>query len=103
MTRNTRFRLTALACTLVAASGLWLGRHTLRAQPTATAPAAVFQGTSPRGQFAEALENALRAADRAGRQRHIDYMYEWRLLDVTGRRGGIAGFNTLTVRIEVRG
>jgi hypothetical protein len=57
-----------------------------------------FKGTSKTGNMQEALHNAISAAERS--VRHPDAMVTWTLKSVTGRSGGIAGFNEVAVTIE---
>lgn len=57
-----------------------------------------FRGLSKRGDVDEALRNAVAAAERS--VRHPDAMVEWTLKRITGRSGGIAGFDEVTVVIE---
>jgi hypothetical protein len=59
-----------------------------------------FEGTSNRGDFQEALtnavDNALNSASGA------DMLIAWELEKVTGERGGIAGVDNITVTIQTR-
>lgn len=57
-----------------------------------------FKGTSKRGNYGDALQQAIEAAERS--VRHPDALVEWSLKNVSGRRGGFAGFNEITVTIE---
>jgi hypothetical protein len=57
-----------------------------------------FQGVSKSGDVAEALHKAISRAQ--GSVRHPDAMVEWTLKRITGRSGGFAGFNEVTVVIE---
>ena len=61
-------------------------------------PKREFQGVSKKGDVEEALEKAISAAQ--GSVRHPDAMTEWTLKKITGRKGGFAGFNEVTVTIE---
>ena len=58
-----------------------------------------FSGSSNRG-FQPALEEAIATAMKA-HAGVADAMIEWELAKVTGRQGGIAGFNETTVTIRV--
>jgi hypothetical protein len=60
----------------------------------------LFKGTSKKGDVDEALRLAIARAERS--VRHPDAMVEWTLKSVSGRNGGIAGFNEVTVTIEAR-
>ncbi len=55
-------------------------------------------GTSQKGDFAEALGGAVAAA--AKEMPCCDRILEWRLKEVAGEQGGIAGMNRLNVTIE---
>jgi hypothetical protein len=57
-----------------------------------------FVGISKKGDVEEALKKAIHAAQ--GSVRHPDAMVDWSLKRVTGRAGGIAGFDEVTVAIE---
>ena len=59
-----------------------------------------FKATSRAGDFEEALQKAIAAAERS--VRHPDAMVEWTLKSISGRNGGIAGFRDVTVAIEAR-
>lgn len=59
-----------------------------------------FQGTSKTGDYREALQNAIAAANSSAG--HPDAMVEWTLKEVSGRAGGIAGFRDVTVTIEAK-
>jgi hypothetical protein len=58
-----------------------------------------FSGTSTDGVMQEALDAAVGAAQNAA---GTDRIINWSLLRATGRRGGFAGFNDLTVAIEAQ-
>jgi hypothetical protein len=60
----------------------------------------VFQGTSKKGNFQEALELAIQAAQKAAPG--ADRQVLWTLKEAAGRHGGIAGLNEVTVTIESR-
>ncbi|HEX8432208.1 MAG TPA: hypothetical protein VF625_13050 [Longimicrobium sp.] len=59
-----------------------------------------FTGTSNHGDFQEALGLAIEAAVPPGTS---DWLVEWRLAEMSGSKGGIAGQNSLTVTIEAGG
>lgn len=59
-----------------------------------------FKGTSKKGDLADALQQAISAAERS--VRHPDALVEWTLKSVSGRSGGIAGFRDVTVTIEAK-
>ena len=61
-------------------------------------PKREFTGISKKGDVEEALKKAIRAA--MGSVRHPDAMVEWSLKRISGRSGGIAGFDEVTVVIE---
>jgi hypothetical protein len=63
-------------------------------------PKLQFRGSSKTGDVEEALKNAIKAAERS--VRHPDAMVEWTLKSITGRNGGFAGFNDVTVIIEAK-
>lgn len=58
----------------------------------------VFKGTSKKGDLKEALDLAIQAALKSAPG--ADRLVEWTLKEVSGRRGGVAGFNEVTVTIE---
>lgn len=57
-----------------------------------------FQGTSDTGSLQEALDKAIAAAQQA--EPGVDMMTRWRLNQVTGQAGGIAGLRSVTVEID---
>jgi hypothetical protein len=57
-----------------------------------------FQGTSKKGNFQEALDLAIAAAQKSAPG--ADRLVQWTLKEVSGRDGGIAGFREVTVTIE---
>lgn len=59
---------------------------------------AEFEGTSGNGKFQDALQDAVQEALK--NIIHTDPMVSFTVKKITGRRGGIAGFNELTVVIE---
>lgn len=60
----------------------------------------IFEGKSAKGDFQEALSNAInKAAKSSGIP---DNLVTWKLRKVTGESGGIAVLNNITVRIEAR-
>jgi hypothetical protein len=58
-----------------------------------------FTGTSPRGDLAEALSDALKNA--AAPPHSPDVMVEWTITEISGRHGVFAG-NELSVTISVQ-
>jgi flavin-binding protein dodecin len=58
---------------------------------------AVFTGTDSNGDFQAALEDAIAQAERW--VPCCDRIMTYRVVDTTGRRGGIAGFNDISVQI----
>lgn len=86
--------LTALgAGTLVAAA----------ARPSYAAPqygARVYEGESKTGNLQEALDAALKSvSDDLSEGGVADAMASWKLSEVTGQLGGIAGFRTVKVKL----
>ena len=61
----------------------------------------VFEGTSNKGSLEDALKSAIESA-MAARRGTADAMVEWKIKDIAGAQGGIAGVNRLTVTIEVK-
>ncbi|MFL5384846.1 MAG: hypothetical protein ACJ8GN_20185 [Longimicrobiaceae bacterium] len=57
-----------------------------------------FEGTSSKGNFQEALDHAIAAAQAA--EPGADMITNWRLERVRGKAGGIAGLTEITVEIE---
>lgn len=66
---------------------------------SSAAAADTFGGTSNKG-LQPALDEAIQAAMKA-HAGVADAMIEWELVKVSGRQGGIAGFNETTVTIRV--
>lgn len=63
-----------------------------------------FAGTSSKGSLEEALDRAITSAMSGGNpeaQPPPDHMITWQLVSVTGRNGGIAGFDEVTVTIGI--
>jgi hypothetical protein len=60
-----------------------------------------FTGTSDHGDFQEALRNAINDAIEASGG--ADIIINWRLDNVTGKSGGIAGIDELNVTIQQLG
>lgn len=73
-------------------------RGSTPAAPSAGEVMRVYQGVSDRGSIQEALDNAVAAALRSlpGADRRVRY----RLREITGEQGGIAGVNRVKVSIE---
>jgi hypothetical protein len=59
---------------------------------------ATYRGTSKKGNLQEALDLAVQAAQKAAPG--ADWQVAWTLKEVSGREGGIAGLNEVTVTIE---
>lgn len=57
-----------------------------------------FEGTSDKGNFQEALDHAIAAAQAA--EPGQDFITNWRLGSVRGEKGGFAPRNVITVEIE---
>lgn len=101
-------RLSIPAAWALALAGLFLVFAVARAQglrlgavPGGEAPETVrlYEGVSPRGEFQEALNAAV--AKALGALPGADRMVRYRVREITGEQGGIAGANTLRVVIEV--
>jgi hypothetical protein len=60
-----------------------------------------FRGTSARGNFQEALEQAVDRSD-AVTATVADGLVRWTLREISGEKGGFAGINQLTVVIEAQ-
>jgi hypothetical protein len=63
-------------------------------------PLRTFKGTSKNGNVQKALDAAIQAALQSAQG--ADRMVQWTLKVISGRRGGIAGFNEVTVAIRAR-
>ncbi len=62
-----------------------------------------FVGVSTKRSFDEALANALGQVDKAmARQEVPDNMATWRVVEISGRSGGIAGLDLLQVKIAAQ-
>jgi len=61
-----------------------------------------FTGTSASGNFDEALNNALVAADIYFSTTGADIRYDWDLQEVDGQRGGFFFLNDLNVTITAK-
>jgi hypothetical protein len=58
-----------------------------------------FEGTSNKSDLQEALQKAV---DKAlSSTSHTDKMVSYTVKKIAGRKGGVAGFNELTVAIDV--
>ena len=57
-----------------------------------------FSGVSKKGNFQEALDNAIKAAQDSATG--ADRQVQWTLKKTSGRRGGITGSKELTVVIS---
>lgn len=60
-----------------------------------------FKGTSNKGDLQEAIAAAVSAAEAAAASRGADFMIEYEVHKIQGRRGGFAGFDQITVTIRV--
>lgn len=89
--------------------GALLGAAAAGAQPVPDRPGAarsepqairVYEGVSRRGNLQEALDDAVARALRA--LPGADRMVRYRVREITGEQGGIAGVNVLRVTIEVQ-
>lgn len=58
---------------------------------------ASFIGTSRRGDLGEAIANAIREA--MGSSQGDDVLIKWTIKKISGKRGGIAGLNEISVTI----
>ena len=58
----------------------------------------IFDGKSARGNFQEALSDAIQNAVKSTSV--PDELVSWRLRKTRGENGGIAGLNNITVTIE---
>ena len=58
----------------------------------------IFDGTSARGDFQEALSDAIQKALRSTGV--PDELVTWKLRETKGENGSIAGLNNITVTIE---
>ena len=58
----------------------------------------IFEGKSTKGDFQEALTNAINNAQRSSTA--ADDLIGWALRKTKGEKGGIAGLNTAVVTIE---
>ena len=62
-----------------------------------------FVGLSTKRSFEEALADALRQMDQAMTRQNVpDNMATWRVVEITGRSGGIAGLELLQVKIAAQ-
>jgi hypothetical protein len=60
----------------------------------------IFQGESAVGNLQEALDNAFQQLDGAlGEGGVSDASATWKIIEVTGQRGGIAAFRSVQVKI----
>ncbi len=60
----------------------------------------IYQGESTDGKLQEALDKALQQLDGdLGEGGVSDGMASWKIIEVTGQRGGIAGFHSVQVKI----
>ena len=69
--------------------------------PKTKSAVTTFEGTSNKGDLEEALKAAIESA-MTSRKGIADAMVEWKVKNISGAQGGIAGFNRLTVTIEVK-
>jgi hypothetical protein len=92
--------LAAIACLATVALATTT-KTTVSPAPKAPPKAVTFTGTSDKGDFEEALNAAVHSA-MDSRQGHPDAMIEWKLKNVSGVNGGVAGFRKLTVSIEAK-
>jgi hypothetical protein len=63
-------------------------------------PQRTFTGTAKNGNIQKALEAAIKAAQQAAPG--ADRLVNWTVKEISGRQGGIAGFNEATVTIRAR-
>ncbi len=60
----------------------------------------IYQGESKDGKLQEALDNALQQLDGdLGEGGVSDATASWKIIEVTGQRGGIAAFRSVQVKI----
>lgn len=59
-----------------------------------------FQGTSQAGDFQAALAEATSKALQDLSGNVSDQQIAWKLIELSGSKGGVAGVNTITVTIE---
>lgn len=61
-----------------------------------------FQGTSQAGDFQSALGEATNKALEALSGNVSDQRIAWKLIEISGSKGGLLGEETITVTIEAR-
>src|SRR5262245_9933811 len=94
------FLLCLLSLALVAVALATTTKKTIAPAPKPPPKAETFSGTSDKGDFEDALNQAVNSAIES---RHVaDAMIEWKLKSVSGVNGGVAGFRKLTVSIEAK-
>ena len=79
---------------------------TPQAKQGATPPAEqVFSGTSKEGKFQEALDAALQTAQQslAKSTQVADMQLQFKVAEITGKRGGLMGTTELTVKVQITG
>jgi len=60
----------------------------------------IYQGESTDGKLQEALDKALQQlGGELGERGVSDAMASWKIIEVTGQRGGIAAFHSVQVKI----
>jgi hypothetical protein len=60
----------------------------------------IYQGESTDGKLQEALDKTLQQLDGDLAEGGVsDAMASWKIIEVTGQRGGIAGFHSVQVKI----
>jgi hypothetical protein len=69
------------------------------------APEATYSGTSIQGNFQEALNSALSSAQAgvAKTTNIADAQFNFKVAEITGKRGGLMGTQELTVKVQILG
>lgn len=68
-----------------------------------TGGAIEFEGESNEGSLPKALNAALKKLDKARSDAGADILANWKIVEVSGQQGGIAGLTTVKVKISATG
>lgn len=74
-----------------------------KAGELSTGGAIEFEGESKKGSLQKALNAALKKLEKARSDAGADILADWKIVEVSGQQGGIAGLNTVKVKISATG
>lgn len=98
---NTSWSAGAWVVVLVLLIGGWVSWSGAGEQARDTKVQRTYEGESKAGKIQDALDEALNKLDKDLNEGGVaDALASWKVLDVTGKRGGFVGFRSVKVTIS---